>query len=86
MTQAVQQAEQVLDKVLENVQRFLKSRQRKTGRDAATPAARRATEIKPALLAASCYLETQDDIEGFLDNLRRELQQAIARGDRVLIG
>lgn len=86
ITQAVQQAEQVLDKVLENVQRFLKSRQRKTGRDAAPQAARRATEIKPAQLAASCYLETQDDIEGFLDNLRRELQQAIARGDRVLIG
>ena len=81
INQTLQEAERALDAALENIQRFLKSKQRRSGRDTSMSAARRSTEIKPALLAASCYLETQDDIEGFLDNLRRELLEALARGE-----
>jgi len=31
------------------------------------------------------YLETQNDIDGFLDALRQELQDALSRGERIQI-
>ena len=42
-------------------------------------------EIKPSALVKSPYLETQKEIDGFLDALRRELQDAFDRGERIQI-
>jgi hypothetical protein len=41
--------------------------------------------VKPADLVKTTYLETSDDVNGFLDALRMELEQAIARNERVQI-
>ena len=42
-------------------------------------------EIKPSSLMETAYLENREDIEGFLDALRRELEEAIAKGERIQI-
>ena len=55
------------------------------GDDEPKPVAKPRKEIRPAALVKSPYLDTQDDIEGFLDALRRELQDALARGERIQI-
>jgi hypothetical protein len=41
--------------------------------------------VEPAKLLKTTYLETQSDVDGFLDKLRMELQQAIARNERIEI-
>jgi hypothetical protein len=42
-------------------------------------------EIKPSSLVKTTYLETRDDVDRFLDALRRELEDALARGQRIQI-
>ena len=41
--------------------------------------------VEPAKLVLSTYLETKADVDGFLDKLRMELEQAIANEERVEI-
>lgn len=41
--------------------------------------------VEPARLVESPYLETKSDVDGFLDRLRMELEQAIANEERVEI-
>ncbi len=85
ISQAVQEAERALDAALGKIDEFLKKKHEKSGDSEPKPVVKRRKEIKPAALVKSPYLETQDDIEGFLDSLRRELQDALARGERIQI-
>lgn len=41
--------------------------------------------VKPAELVKTTYLESSDDVNGFLDALRQELEKAIASNERVQI-
>ena len=41
--------------------------------------------VEPAKLVQSPYLETKADVDGFLDKLRMELEQAIANEERIEI-
>ena len=41
--------------------------------------------VKPAELVAATYLETTDDIEKFLSELRERLAEAIRAGQRIKI-
>jgi hypothetical protein len=41
--------------------------------------------VKPADLVKSMYLESSDDVEGFLDSLRLVLEKAIANNERIQI-
>ena len=41
--------------------------------------------IKPAQLVTKTYLETQDDVEAFLTELRQQLERAIAENERIQI-
>ncbi|MFO0806410.1 MAG: hypothetical protein U0791_25175 [Gemmataceae bacterium] len=41
--------------------------------------------VKPAELVKTTYLETSDDVNGFLDALRQELEKAIASNERIQI-
>lgn len=42
--------------------------------------------VKPAtLLGHSSFLETQADVDSFLDSLREELEEALAKGERIQI-
>jgi len=85
ISQAVQEAERALDSALIEIEAFLKKKQEKAGSDEPKPTVKPRKEIKPAALVKSTYLETQDDIDGFLDALRQELQDALGRGERIQI-
>jgi len=39
--------------------------------------------VKPADLVQTIYIDNPDDINNFLDALRRELEDALAKGERV---
>ena len=41
--------------------------------------------VKPADIMKTTYLETSDDVNGFLDTLRQELEKAIANNERIQI-
>ena len=41
--------------------------------------------VKPAEIMKTTYLETPDDVNGFLDALRQELEKAIANNERIQI-
>ncbi len=41
--------------------------------------------VKPAELVATTYLETTDDIERFLNELRETLEKAVKAGQRIKI-
>jgi hypothetical protein len=49
------------------------------------PVVKKQRIIKPAELVKSAYLESNDDINGFLDALRQELEKAIAQNERIQI-
>jgi hypothetical protein len=49
------------------------------------PVVKKQRIVKPADLVKTTYLETPDDVNGFLDALRMELEQAIARNERIQI-
>ena len=41
--------------------------------------------IRPASLVTTIYLETPEEAEAFLNALKRELDQALANGERIHI-
>jgi hypothetical protein len=49
------------------------------------PPVKKRRVIKPADMVKTPYLETMDDVAGFLDALRRELEKAIAANERIQI-
>ena len=49
------------------------------------PAVKKKRVVEPAKLVQSPYLETKADVDGFLDKLRKELEQAIAHDERIEI-
>ncbi len=84
--QAAQQAEHALDDALTRIDEFLKKQQERQKPD--TPvvvAIKPRKEIKPSTLVKTTYLESRDDVDRFLDALRRELEDALARGARIQI-
>jgi len=50
-----------------------------------TPVVKKQRVVKPAELVKTTYLETSDDVNGFLDALRQELEKAIASNERIQI-
>jgi len=86
IAQAVQEAERALDSGLAKIDEFLKKKQ-EDNKDDDKPVVvvKPRKEIRPSSLVNSTYLESQEDIEGFLDALRRELEEAVARGERIQI-
>ena len=49
------------------------------------PVVKKQRVVKPADLVKTTYLETSDDVNGFLNTLRQELEKAIARNERIQI-
>ena len=50
-----------------------------------TPVVKKQRVVKPAELVKVTYLETQDDVNAFLDTLRQELEKALANNERIQI-
>ena len=83
--QAESEAVHLKDKALAQIEHYLtqKAEEGKAGQD--KPVVKRRRIIFPVKLVKSPYLESQADVEAFLDDLRRELTDALARNERIEI-
>jgi hypothetical protein len=89
ISQAVQEAEHALDKAIRDIEDFLKKKHEKQaatgGGDEPKVVVKPRKEIKPSSLVKTPFLDSQEDINAFLDALRQELQEAFYRGERIQI-
>ena len=83
--QAESEAVRLKDEALTRVERYLarKAEEGKTEQDKPTVRPRRV--VSPVKLVKSPYLESQVDVDAFLDDLRTELTDALARNERIEI-
>lgn len=89
ISQAVQESEHALDKAIRDIEDFLKKKHEKQGStgggDDPKVVVKPRKEIKPSSLVKTPFLDSQEDINAFLDALRKELQEAFNRGERIQI-
>jgi hypothetical protein len=91
LNQAKHEAVRVLDRAMEKIEAFV-TRPPVTEETAKEPPVEKPKVtvkpryiLKPAELVASTYLETEDDVERFLKELRARLAKAIQAGQRIQI-
>lgn len=72
---------------IEDYQRTIAEKVKDTGSGQVTPppAVKKRRVVKPSDLVKTTYLETPDDVNGFLDALRNELERAISNNERIQI-
>jgi len=92
IVQAEQQALTLFDAAQGCIQEFVKKvTEKPSGKgigpepQTPTPVVKKVHPIKPAALVQATYLETMDDVHGFLDQLRTEMEDAIHKGERIQI-
>ena len=83
--QAEAEAVRLKDEALDQVERYLvrKAEEGKAGQDKPVVKPRRV--VSPGKFVKSSYLESQDDVNAFLDDLRKELTDALAKNERIEI-
>ena len=83
--QAESEAVHLKDEALAQVEHYLmqEAEEGRVGQD--KPVVKLRKIISPVKLVKSSYLESQADVEAFLDDLRRELTDALARNQRIEI-
>ena len=83
--QAEAEAVRLKDEALDQVERYL-ARIAEEGRAVLDkPVVKPRRVVSPGKLVKSSYLESQDDVDAFLDDLRKELTDALARNERIEI-
>jgi hypothetical protein len=92
ITQAAYEALTLFDAAQGRIQEFVKKvTEKPSGKgigpapQTPTPVVKKVHPIKPAALVQATYLETMDDVHGFLDQLRTEMEDAIHKGERIQI-
>ncbi len=90
ITQAEAEALKESDAATARIEAFVRRASETTtgtgaGKATAKVALKKKRVVEPAKLVQSPYLETKDDVNGFLDRLRMELDQAIENEERVEI-
>ena len=94
ITQAESEAVKEFDVAVGRIEDFLRklAEQKKPKDDGSgnvtpppPPVVKKQRVVKPADIVKTTYLETSDDVNGFLDALRQELEQAIANNERIQI-
>lgn len=93
ITQAEGEAVKEFDVAVGRIEDFLrKLAEQKKPKDDGTgkvtpppPVVKKQRVVKPSDLVKTTYLETSDDVNGFLDALRQELEQAINNNERIQI-
>ena len=91
LNQAEQEAMRALDGAVEKIEAFIRTPPAKehTANDPPVEKPKVVVKprciVKPAELVATTYLETTDDIEKFLSELRERLEKAIKTGQRIKI-
>jgi hypothetical protein len=88
ITQAEAEAVREFDAGIARIEEYVRSTAEKPaekGTAKPTPAVKKQRVVKPAELVKVTYLETQDDVNAFLDTLRQELEKALASNERIQI-
>jgi hypothetical protein len=88
IAQAEVEAVRMFDAGVVRVEEFVRKQAEKPGKGngaVLVVAVKKQRVVKPADLAQVTYLETQQDVDTFLDALRRELEKAIADNERIQI-
>ena len=90
ITQAETEALKEFDLATSRIEEFFRkateqAKVKGTGAEQPTPILKKKRVIEPAKLVPDPYLETQADVEGFLQRLRTELEQALAKNERIEI-
>jgi hypothetical protein len=90
ITQAEAEAVKEFDAAVGRIEDFLRKLAEKkkddgSGKKPPPPLFKKQHVVRPADFVKTAYLETTDDVNGFLDALRMELEQAIARNERIQI-
>ena len=92
ITQAEGEAVKDFDVAVERIEDFSRSvaeqtttKNDGTGEVVPPPTVKRQRIVTPADFVKTTYLETSDDVKGFLDALRQELTQAINNNERIQI-
>jgi hypothetical protein len=92
ITQAEDEAVKEFDVAVGRIEEFARklaekkpSKDNGSGKVALPPVMKKQKVIRPADYAKATYLETSDDVNGFLNALRQELEKAIANNERIQI-
>jgi len=89
ITQAEAESIKELDAATARIEDFMRKAPGEPSAKGAEPSPKAAIKkkrvVEPSKLVASPYLETKSDVDGFLDKLRNELEQAIDNNERVEI-
>jgi hypothetical protein len=85
ITQAENEALNEFDTANAKIEDFVRKAPKDTGAGTTKVVLKKKRIVVPAKLVVSKYLETKADVDGFLDKLRMELEQAIANEERVEI-
>jgi len=89
LNQAEQEAVRALDRAIEKIEAFVSKPPVKQETAKEPPVEKLKVTVKPryilkpAELVASAYLETEEDMERFLKELRERLAKAIQAGQRI---
>ena len=83
--QAASEAVHQKDKALTRIERYLARKAEEGKAEQDKPAIRPRRVVCPVKLVKSTYLESQADVDAFLDDLREELTAALARNERIEI-
>ena len=83
--QAESEAVRLKDEALAQVEQYLARKSEEGKEEQDKPVVRPRRVISPVKLVKLPYLETQIDVDAFLDDLRRELTDALARNERIEI-
>lgn len=91
ITQAEQEAHRALDAALTKIEKYaLESKPtpkdvKKGDLEPEKPVVKPRRVIEPSRLVKATYLETRDEVDGFLDSLRTQMHDAIEKGERIQI-
>ena len=73
------------DEALTRVEQYLARKAEEGKAEQDKPVVRPRRVVSPGKFVKSSYLETQIDVDAFLDDLRRELADALAKNERIEI-
>ena len=85
LAQAESEAVRLKDEALTRVEQYLARKAAEGQEEQDKPAVKPRRVVSPVRLVKSTYLESEADVDAFLDDLRAELTDALARNERIEI-
>ena len=83
--QAESEAVRLKDEALTQVEQYLARKAGEGKEEQDKPVVKPRRVVSPGKFVKSSYLESQDDVDAFLDDLRKELADALAKNERIEI-